>query len=350
MTRTTGGKSFKSEALDIVFNTVVFHPKDNLQYGKTYYVTVDEGVISDSSGTKFSVDESDQWTFTVRDNKPSNANSYTLAADGSGDFCSMEGLLQHLPDKASNTRLIKVKKGVYPGIVRMKESNIHFKGEGIDESVIAFKNSSKMNGSRAGLETSGSDITFEDLSIFNTYLKHGGQQAEALLVQSSSERVFLDNVHLRSMQDTLQVKGKSVYMKGGKISGSIDPLWGTGKFYCDGCELMSRTNNKFVVHRDTSTGFAMVNCKLTKETNSVNKTYLAQFHANRSKGKVAFINCQFDDHVTGWVDNAPDTWWEYGNTRLESGQSVTFGGRQLSAGSSELDSTSSAQKWLGWSP
>ena len=55
-----------------------------------------------------------------------------------------------------------------------------------------------------------------------------GQQAEALYVSTSSQRVFLNNVHLRSQQDTLRVDGPSVYMKGGKISGSTDPLWGYG--------------------------------------------------------------------------------------------------------------------------
>ena len=71
-----------------------------------------------------------------------------------------------------------------------------------------------------------------------------------------STKVFLKNVHLRSHQDTLRVDG-SAYMEGGKISGSTDPLWGYGAFYCDGCELSSRTSgHSFVVARSTHSPFA----------------------------------------------------------------------------------------------
>lgn len=348
VSRSTGGETFKSEVLDVAFNTVFFHPKGNLDYGKTYYVTVDEGVITDSAGTKFSVTKSDNWTFTVRDQKPAAAG--TLAADGSGDYCSLEGLLQALPDSAGSTRVIQVKAGVYPGIVRMSHSKLHFKGAGIDQSVFAHKNSSKMNSDREGFEITGSNVTFENLTIFNTYLKDSsGQQAEALSVEGSSKQVFLNNVHLRSHQDTLRVNG-ALYMKGGKISGSTDPLWGTGVFYCDGCELSSRTpGHAFVVARSTK-GFAMVNCSVTKESDSVTGTSLAQYHDGREAGKIAFVNCKIDDHIDGWRRPDGNDWYEYNNTNLKTGEPIKFNGKQLSAGSPELDAASSPQRWLGWAP
>src|SRR4029077_1000746 len=86
VTRSSGGQSFKSEVLDVVFNTVVFHPKGKLEYGKTYHITVDQGMITDSAGNRFSV-KADKWSFTVRASQPAAADAYTLAADGSGDFC-----------------------------------------------------------------------------------------------------------------------------------------------------------------------------------------------------------------------------------------------------------------------
>ena len=348
--RTTDGKTFKSEVLDVVYDTVVFHPGARLEYGKTYSVTVDEGLITDSEGTPFSISQADNWTFTVRAQAPAPSSSYTLAADGSGEYCSVEGVLRALPDNGAVPRVIHVKGGVYPGIVRMRQSNVHFLGAGIDVSVLAPKNCVTMNASREGFVVSGSDVTFEDLTIFNTYLKDSnGQQAEALRVAESSQRVHLKNVHLRSHQDTLRVDG-SAFMEGGKISGSTDPLWGYGAFYCDGCELSSRTSgHAFVVARSRK-GFAMVNCSVTRESDTVRNTYLAQYHAGAEPGKIAFVHCSIDSHIRGWRNARNNDWYEYGNTSLETGEPVMFDGRQLRPGSAELDALSSAQSWLGWSP
>ncbi len=349
--RSSGGQTFDTDALDVVFNTVVFQPKGKLTPGMTYYVTVDEGMITDSEGNPFSVAETDDWRFTVREREPPSASSYTLAADGSGDFCSVEGVLQALPDAAQAPRLITVARGIYPGIVRMADSNVHFVGAGIDESVFSLKNAATMNSSREGIILTGSDVTFENLTIFNTYLDDSnGQQAEALYVDESSHRVFLDNVHLRSHQDTLRVDGDTVFMKGGKISGSTDPLWGYGGFYCDGCELASRTSgHAFVVARSTK-GFAMVNCRVTKGAEGVNNTDLAQYHDGSEPGRIAFVNCRIDDHIVGWRRPENNAWYEYGNTDLQTSAPVKFGGVQLTAGSPLLDELSSAQNWLGWSP
>ncbi len=340
--------SFQTDALDVVFNTVVFHPKGDFEPGKTYYVTIAEGMITDSIGTKFSVKKADNWSFTVRAQKRTTAS--TLTADGSGDFCSLQGLLTALPDAASAARVIQVSRGVYPGIVRMKESQVHFKGAGVDRAVFSHKNSAKMNSDREGIELSGSDVTFENLTIFNTYLQDSnGQQAEALYVTTAAKRVFLNNVHLRSHQDTLRVDGQA-FMKGGKISGSTDPLWGTGAFYCDGCELMSRTSgHAFVVARSTQ-GYALVNCRVTKETASIANTTLAQAHSGSEPGKIAFVGCAIDSHIVGWREPADHDWYEYDNTKLTGGGAAVYNGKQLKAGDAVLQSTSSPQSWLGWAP
>jgi pectin methylesterase-like acyl-CoA thioesterase len=273
-----------------------------------------------------------------------------LAADGGGDYCSIEGVLEALPNTAASPRMIRVEPGVYPGIVRMSHSQVHFVGAGLDKSIFAHKNSAKMNDSREGIVVSGGNVTFEDLTIFNTYLKDSnGQQAEALSVAEGSQKVFLKNVHLRSHQDTLRVDG-SVYMEGGKISGSTDPLWGYGAFYCDGCELSSRTSgHAFVVTRSTK-GFGLVNCSVTKESSSVSTSYLAQYHDGEEAGKIAFVKCKMDSHVAGWKRAQNNAWYEYQNTKLQTGEPLMFDGRQLSAGSPELTALSSAKSWLGWSP
>ena len=44
----------------------------------------------------------------------------------------------------------------------MKDSNVHFVGAGIDQSVFAHKNAVTMNSSREGIVLTGNDVTFEN--------------------------------------------------------------------------------------------------------------------------------------------------------------------------------------------
>ena len=62
------------------------------------------------------------------------------------------------------------------------------------------------------------------------------------------------------------------------------------------------------------------------------------------------MKCKFDSHVTGWRRAQNNAWYEYENTRLQSGAPVRFDGKQLTAGSPVLAALSSAKSWLGWSP
>jgi hypothetical protein len=48
---------------------------------------------------------------------------------------------------------------------------------------------------------------------------------------------------------------------------------------------------------------------VTKESDSVSSTYLAQYHDGSEPGKIAFVKCKMDAHVAGWKRAAGNAWY-----------------------------------------
>src|SRR6185295_2306041 len=81
--------------------TATIHPHhDLLEYGKTYYVEIDRQVL-DVDNNEFTGIAKNSWRFTTkpRSKAPSlNAKSLIVSADGSGDFNTVQGALDFVPD------------------------------------------------------------------------------------------------------------------------------------------------------------------------------------------------------------------------------------------------------------
>jgi len=212
---------------------------------------------------------------------------------------------------------------------------------------------SRENVDRMAYLISANDITFDSLTLWNTfpYDNSVARQAEAIVVNKNAKRIFINNSEVRSFQDTIMVDtGGQLYIKESRIWGDIHYVWGYGTIYCENSELTThKGGSSITVARNgaDTLGFAFVNCRLTREESS-QMSFLGATHGY-DDGNVAFINCQIGDHIVGWEDVSKRD-WEYGNTKLSDGSPVTFNGIQLSDGDPNLAKTASAQSWLGWAP
>jgi pectin methylesterase-like acyl-CoA thioesterase len=358
--RTVAGKAYNVNPIQIIGNGIYFLPTKPLKYGETYSVTVDEGMIADDQGNPFSV-SADKWRFTVRASKPTVGNSLTVAADGNGDYCTLQGALDSIPKDHASQVTLKIKNGVYPGLVVIEKSNVIFQGSDRFKTILANRNSGIMSvenikSSRMAYLVEANDITFDNLTLWNTYPQESKEPetrwAESLTVEKDSKRIFLNQVELKSHQDTLMIdQGAQVYIKDSRIFGDIDFVWGSGSLYCENCELTSTASGHSITQARTAAGtngFAFVNCKLTRNDRSIEKTTLGR-RMGFMEGNVAYINCQMDEHIIGWSDTSNRS-WEYGNTRIADGAALKFTGEQLATGEAKLAATTSALNWLGWSP
>ena len=92
--------------------TIYLH-HNMLEYGHEYHVTIDKGVIKDFDGIK----GKKGWVFRTKDMAPdSSLRQLTVAADGTGDFSTIQGAMDFIPDSLSSEReryTIYVRNGDY---------------------------------------------------------------------------------------------------------------------------------------------------------------------------------------------------------------------------------------------
>jgi pectin methylesterase-like acyl-CoA thioesterase len=330
--RMIGSMNFTNYPVLISGNTATICPHlGALRYGQDYRVAIDAGVFEGVTNTR-------AWTLHTRRAGPAaDARRLVVAADGSGDFCTVQGAIDFLPAGHSQPTEIFIRNGVYEEIVYLtNRSHLTFRGEDRKQSIVQYANNEifnyrglRRNIFRQSFGVDADDIRLENLTLHNTTAKRGSQ-AEALRVDG--QRCIIDGVDFYSFQDTLKLSG-TVFIRNCYIEGDVDFIWGFGTCYFTNCEIKSVTSGSCVTqirNDDAHFGDVFVNCRLTKAA-GVSNTILSRIEPNRfPNSHVAWINCAMDDHIR------PEAWsvmrdtnslasirfWEYHTTDLKSGSPV----------------------------
>lgn len=348
-------------------NAVVVYLKTKaLAYGQTYYVNVDAGAIKPPGGGTFSVSGSSMWRFTTAAAAPSDLSALTVALDGVGQFCTVQGATDALPANNSAPARITINAGTYHEIMHVsKKSNITLHGQDRAETMLVGTNNNTQQGSSAGTSNRSllgfdgtNGLTIENLTIKNL-TPQDGSQAEALRLQSCDKCVVRD-ADIWSLQDTLLWSGR-IYAENCLIVGNVDYVWGTGAAYFNKCELRTVGRTGVIVQSRNAAGaygYVFVDSKLTVDAASKNNI-LARIDVSVYPGShVAYINCQMTGvasagwTVTGGSATSSLRFWEYQSTDASGNPLSTSGrsnGTQLSASQATMmrDPTVVLN---GWSP
>jgi pectin methylesterase-like acyl-CoA thioesterase len=230
-------------------NTATIHPHhDMLEYGKTYYVQIEVGVIEGFNGI---ADKS--WQFATKPKGPNpKATALTVAADGSGDFNTIQGAMDFVPDHGKKRVTIKVKNGVYEELVYFRnKDNVTLIGESQDKTIVRYANNEVFNPHPANIRTNPEKGTFpsrrgavtmdnsNDIHVVNMTLqttKTG--QAEGLLIMG--DRNILSHVTVIGSGDALQANGQ-LYMIDSTVIGGGDSILGRGTLFCERCTIKSNS-------------------------------------------------------------------------------------------------------------
>jgi len=95
--------------------TIVLHP-GVLKYGRTYDVEIDPGAIAIAGFPGFA--GPNRWRFRTRSHPPAaSSNRIVVAADGSGDFNTVQGAVDSVPDSHAGRVTIFIRAGRYEEIV-----------------------------------------------------------------------------------------------------------------------------------------------------------------------------------------------------------------------------------------
>jgi len=325
------------------------YPHNNLlQYGKRYRVEIDAGVLSVDDGSFQGIKRDHGWTFSTKACPPSpSSTKLVVSKDGSGDFNTVQGALDFVPDNPTRRITIFVKNGHYEEIVFFHgKSNLTILGEDRQKVQIGYGNNSRFNsplltdaeGKLLGGPSrrcafacyNSQDIIFANFSVNNYYMG----QAEALLISGS--RNIVSHVSINGSGDALNLRGP-VYFSDCSIIGHGDTILNVGPAFFRRCELSSWGPYLWVRNPATNHGDIFVDCVFNTPPGDnplfgrMTRSVIARLPNNKGinypYAEAVLINCKLHDiPPEGWGPIDDDTsnvhFWEYNSTNLADGKPV----------------------------
>jgi PelA/Pel-15E family pectate lyase len=231
----------------------------------------------------------------------------TVAADGSGDFKTVQAALDHVPDNNDRPVVIHIKRGVYREQIRVNKRYITLRGDDPQKTLLTYRLSAQEAGNtRLAFSTlvTGSDFRAENLTFENTF--GVGSQAVALFVDAKG--ASFKNCRFLGWQDTLFVNGGHHFFYNCYIEGHVDFIFGTASAVFENCTIHSKGPGYVTAHyrmsNEENTGFVFIHCRLTgQDTGS--GVYLGR--PWRPYARVVFLESWLGPHIKpqGW-DNWRD--------------------------------------------
>ena len=328
-------------------NVATIYPHNNaLHYHHKYIVQIDAGVLTPASGTFAGFTTDTAWTFTTKAAAPAaNTTRVVVAADGSGDFNTIEGAVDFVPDNPPQRVTIFIKNGTYEEIVFFRnKTNLTFLGEDRDKVQVGYGNNSAFNPPMPGPSRrcafsayDSTGIEFINFSVSNYYTG----QAEGLLISGSKN--IVSHMNIKGSGDALNLRGP-VYLTDSRIIGDGDTILGVGPAFFNHCELQSMGPYMWIRNTDANHGNVFLNSTfITRErpapppqaqspapTNTPARTPMGAVLArlpnnhglNYPYAEAVLINCHLKGiPAIGWGPIDDDTshlhLWEFNSTDLD---------------------------------
>ncbi|MBN2181945.1 MAG: hypothetical protein JW715_08515, partial [Sedimentisphaerales bacterium] len=224
-----------------------------LDYDKTYYVQIDPSVLTLEDGSFNGISGKTGWMFSTKKSPPpANSKWLIVSGDGTGDFNTVQGAIDFLPDYNPERITIFIKNGRYEEIVYFRhKANITFLGENREKVKVCYANNEVFNPHPENITTNEWPGTFPSRrAVFMGDVSSGihlvnftiesinpkPAQAEGLLLVG--ERHIVSHVTIIGSGDALQING-SIYLTDVQMTGFGDNVLGRGPAFFNHCELIS---------------------------------------------------------------------------------------------------------------
>lgn len=246
-----------------------------------------------------------------------------VAANGSGNFKSIQAAINSLPGDAKTERVILIKKGTYNEKIFIDKNFITLKGEGAKNTIITislareeWRCGNNDDYGTATINLKGSDITLENLSFINSFGKDNtSDKTIDCPADSTKKKTIKPTGHqmaLRSFTTTrLIVKnciftaygGDTVspwntdegmfYFKDCVMEGGVDFYCPRGWALAENCLFICHNNNAAIWHDGSkyeSSKTVLMNCKFIGDDNFK----LGRYHRD---AQFYLINCSFPKNM-----------------------------------------------------
>jgi len=238
--------------------------------------------------------------------------NFVVAADGSGDFGSVQEAINAVPDFRKAATIIFIKKGSYKEKLTLPASktNVTLVGEDVNATVLTWDDyASRKNrfGEEMGTTASSSFFIFgEDFTAENiTFQNSAGPVGQAVAVRVDGDRARFINCRFLGNQDTLYPHGEKSrqYYYKCYIEGTVDFIFGWSTAVFEECTIYCKQGGGYVTAastlEETPKGFVFIRCKVTGNAEA-ESFYLGR--PWRPYAKTAFIDCYLDKQIrsVGW--------------------------------------------------
>jgi pectinesterase len=245
--------------------------------------------------------------------------SATVAADGTGQFTSVQDAINGAPQTTSpdSPWVIRVRAGTYSERVYVQREKhfVRLVGEDPSNTTIAFGLYASMAGADGKpigtfhtptVWIDADDFAVENLTIANT----AGKRGQALALRVDGDRVAFRNCTFLGWQDTILVNRGRQYFANCRVAGAVDFIFGGATAFFDGCEIRC-IGDGYITAASTPAeqayGLVFSGCRILGDPPAV-RAYLGR--PWRPYASVTFTGTQMSDVIrpAGWHNwNKPES-------------------------------------------
>jgi pectinesterase len=303
-----------------------------------------------------------------------NPKRITVDAGGSGDYKTIQGAINSLPDSSAVSRTIYIKKGTYAEKLYIEKGNIIFEGEDREKTIITasiardeWRCGHTDDWGVATMNVGANDITLKNLTISNDFgfdfkektiwcasdtamnkekkLRRDGHQMALRTLNAT--RLKAINCRFRAYGgDTVspwEVQNGLWYFKDCVMEGGVDFYCPRGWAWAENCEFITHTGPAAIWHdgskvEDSKT--VLVNCKFR----GYDGFMLGRYHRD---AQFYLVNCEFAKNMKDTAiylvpTNNTILWGKrtyYYNCHREGGNDYSWYSNNLPAGVKASDIT-----------
>lgn len=238
----------------------------------------------------------------------------TVAADGSGNYTSVQEAINAAPQNTSAEQrwVILVKPGTYKErlYIQREKRFVTVRGEKAADTVVTYDLHANLKGPddkpigtfrTATVYVDADDFTFEDITLENGCAPGSGQ---ALAVSVNGDRTVFRRCRLLGWQDTVFTNRGRHYWEECEIAGHVDFIFGGGIDWFERNAIVCRKDGYITAAstpREQAHGFVFNRCTIRGETPEI-RTYFGR--PWREHAATVFLNCELSEVIRpeGWHD------------------------------------------------
>lgn len=328
--RTVQGAGYYYMPIAIYGNEAWITFSNRFTYNKTYYVNTDAGLFFDAANAAFpAITGTNTWRFAIKPSGPATPTTstgltnITVALDGAGDFATLQGASDWIPQNNTIQRNITIQTGTYRdnATFAQNRNRVRVIGAGANRQDVQlfYPYPALSGGSSAGtLRVESSDVYVRNLTIDNAvYLNYNGVTfaGRLLTLVTTGSRLIFDNVLIKGGQDTYYAISGISYFNRCEIWGSVDFIYGSALAVFDQCDIVQIRNSGGPITAPNTAqaapyGLVFLECNFPRALTANGYPYDVGVNTTtfqrpwRQDGYTAVINCAVGSQMStkGWAE------------------------------------------------